>query len=289
MCNHLTGYGKLLMVCIPFFCFAKEKISTKDDYVTVAAEYCFTDPHLTETLSGNDAFLDSWAYIGLPGFRVLKKSVFSAIEIDLMTRHLYYAGDKLNENMLQRYGLFAGMTVIDYGKNRGTAMIGGGVASDFADVGKDAGYVHLIYDHRLLLTDKVIIGLGILFSYHFDSWRLPINLLPTVRWKVTDKTLVNIGWDNLEVKQLIIPRISLCGEIRYDLSFFRLKNKITYEFETVSAGGGFDYLLGHDFYLRVRYKGVFYKRESVKRNETLLDEDRSGKAHAIKIACVYTR
>ena len=156
----------------------------KDDYISAQLEQYVTRPADTAQFHGNTQFRNIWMYAGLPGFRIFKKNIFTALEYDAIFRDLYLGEKRLTAGAMQRFGLFAGISLIEKEQQTGSFMFGTGVATDFAAVGKDALYVHLIYDHRFTISDKLVLGLGILFSYNLGAWKkpTPVNLLPTIRW-----------------------------------------------------------------------------------------------------------
>lgn len=265
-----------------------DTLAIRDDVISASFEQFFSTPFHHDSLDAQPDFQDAWVYACLPGFKVLGKGAFCAIEIDLMNRAVDFRGERLNSSstLMQRYGAFAGVTIIDFGNQKGTFMIGPGVASDFGRSDPHVWYVQLIYDHRITISKRLKLGLGIEFQYHFDSWRMPINLLPTVEWQVTDKTVLRVAWDKLEVEQLLFSRLSLAGEVRYDLSFFRLRNSLSYELESWSAGGGLNFRVSRDWYVRLRYKEMLLHREDVRLAGTPIEDFNTSGGHSLKVSVV---
>jgi hypothetical protein len=265
-----------------------DTLSIRDDAVSVSVEQFFATPFHHDSLDAKPDFQDVWVYASLPGFRVLGKSVFCAAEMDLVNREIDFQGQRLNSSstVMQRYGVFAGATLIDFRNQKGTLMIEPGVASDFGRSDPHVWYVHLIYDHRITISNRLKLGLGILFQYHFDSWRPPVNLLATVQWQATDKTILRIAWDKLEIERSLFWRVSVVGEMRYDLSFFRLANRLTYELETWAAGGGFDVRVSRDWFVRLRYKEMLYHREDVRMAGTAIEDYNASRGRSAKVSLV---
>jgi hypothetical protein len=142
-------------------------------------------------------------------------------------------------------------------------MAGTGIASDFSSPGINDMYLHLIYEHRYRFSDSFALGLGILVMNNFGTWHFPFNLLPRLSWHITSRTHLRVAWDIVELKQFLSENLSVSAEARYDMSFFHINANIPYEFITVGAGGGFDMWLFRNFYVRVRYKELFYRNENV--------------------------
>jgi hypothetical protein len=229
------------------------------------------------------------AYAGFPSFRVFGRKVFISTEIDGMDRRIEYQTRRINGPAMTRLGLFTGLRAVKGNNHRGTFFVGTGLSSDFVSLHRDAAYVHFIYDHKIDVSRDFSFGLGILLMYNFDRWQKnpPVNLLPSLRWKLTPRTFVLSKWDNLEVKQFITERIAAVAEIRYDMSFFRLDDGYTVEFETVGAGGGVDIWISGDFYIRARYRENIYKNELLEKDGRILVDDVSSEGRGVKVVLVF--
>lgn len=256
----------VFQLCVSTWLFAATLHQPKNDYITVVAEQIFTQNPTSgaESLTSGSTMQNFWVYTALPGFTVLKKDVFTALECDIIIRELQYRGQTINNTVLQRYGAFGGITLLRNEKQSGSLLLGSGIATDFSDVSGDIFYFHLIYDHRIRVSDRLLLGMGALISYNMGRFKSPpLNLLPTVIWQPDAAVNVQIAWDNLEVRRLVTERIAAVAEIRYDLSFFHLQEHINYEFETVAIGGGLNLSLGKNWYLRLRYKELVFKDEHI--------------------------
>ncbi len=257
-------------------------------YLTASGEHYFGGNVSGDSLNADGTFQDLWIYAGLPSFTIAGKKVFSAVEADLLHRQITYNGAPLNgsPHLFHRYGIFAGVTLFTPPGQKGSFMVGPGIATDFSKVNDRIGYLHLIYDHRFTVSKKLTIGLGIVAQYHFDAWRVPLNLLPTLRWDINPQTKLAINWDNLQLSRRIFPRTLVVGELRYDLSFFRSRDRLSYELETVSAGGGFDVRLGKRSRLRIRYQELLMHREIIRKSgDALVDLD-GGRGRSVKLLLV---
>jgi hypothetical protein len=288
-CKRIFLYSIILVIWASRFQSASsDTLKMRDDYITASFEHYFSAPIHGDSLTADASFKNAWAYMGLPGFRVATKNVFSAIELDVVERAIAYGPQKLTgaRTIMQRYGVFTGMTIIDNPGNKGSVLAGAGVASDFSVRDPDIWYLHLIYDHRFILSENLTIGAGILFQYHFDAWRMPINLLPTIKWRIGPRTQFQVAWDNAQIKQYLFSRTTGVLELRYDLSFFRLRDKLSYELETVAAGMGADVHLGGNFFMRLRYKNLVYRREILRLGGTAIEDIIGGRGGTVKISFV---
>ncbi len=203
-----------------------------------------------------------WVYVGLPGFELLKRNIFVALEVDGVYRDLRYKGD-LGKPPMQRYGAFFGVGIVHTKAQDGSLLIGTGVASDFEKLTWDSRYFHFIYNHTMTLSENLTVGMGVLYSRNLGgNGRTPVNLLPTVKWKISPRTFVDVSWDNAEFRWYVVSRLALALNARYDMSFFRVgEQALAYQLETVGGGGGFDYQIIDDLFLKVRYKEILWGRE----------------------------
>jgi hypothetical protein len=281
------------LLLLPATVFASDLLSSRDQLVTVNAEQTFATAIVDDSLGADQAFQTFWAYVSLPGFRVLGKNVFTAIEVDLMNRSLDWGGKAITSGVMQRYGAFAGITLIETEKQRGSFLVGGGVASDFADVNARSAYCHLIYDHRFLISDRFTFGIGILVAYELGHWGnvfgMPVNLLPSLTWNIAPRTILKAAWDNLTFEQGIFARTSLFAELRYDLSFYQLERETRYGFQSVAACGGVNVRVAGNYFVRVRYKELLFKQDYLDRSghaEVLASD---GRGRAIGLSFVYAK
>jgi hypothetical protein len=260
----------------------------QDDLGTLQFETYWGASVSTDTLIRDEEFPTWWAYWTLPSFRIADRSVFAAIEMDGVNRSRRYQETE-PDALLLRYGLFGGISLLNTPRHRGSLLLGSGVASEASSLSSDDLYLHLIYDHRIVYSDRLTLGLGILFMNHFGRWRAPFNLLPYVNWRMSDRTRLRVAWDIIELRHVLNPRFSISAETRYDLSFFHLECDDSVEFETVGLGGGFDIWLLGDMYLRLRYKNLLLRRE-IRRISDQDDIDiRKYDGHALKLQVVYAK
>ncbi|MBD3390403.1 MAG: hypothetical protein GF418_00175 [Chitinivibrionales bacterium] len=263
----------------------------KYDYATFTVEHLMACGNDTPGFGAEKKFQAWWMFVSFPGLAVFGRDIYLAAEVDGMDRVWSYQGERLNRTPATRIGLFSGVSIFKRDKHRGTFFVGTGVASDFVSLHRDAAYVHLIYDHRFTISDRLSAGLGLLVMHNFDRWQRdpPVNLLPSLRWDISRTTFLRIAWDNLTIRQYVHGRVALVGELRYDFSFFRLDHNTTVEFETVAAGGGVDIWIAGDLYVRARYKELVYKNELVERDLDVLVDDTGMRGRAVKVLLVYAR
>lgn len=103
-------------------------------YLTVSGELYFGTNVAGDALKADGTFQDLWIYAGLPSFTVAGKKAFSAFESDLLHRRIAHEGEALNESphLFHRYGMFAGITLFTPPGQKGSFMVGPGIATEFS-------------------------------------------------------------------------------------------------------------------------------------------------------------
>lgn len=259
----------------------------ENDLVTIQYEHYFGTPFVADSIHAPSAFPAWWLYATLPGFRIFSKKVFWAVELDGMVRDIREGNASLSDSPFQRYGLFAGVTLIEQSGHTGSFLAGAGVAGELPRPGLADRYVHLIYEHRYRLSRDLTVGLGILAMNNFGEWQVPFNLLPYLSWHISNRQRFRIAWDVLEFKQFFTERISASAEVRYDMSFFRIDSRASYELATVAVGGGPDIWLFRHCYLRLRYKELLYRGENVTLSGNAVHESGRQRGRSLKVQIVY--
>lgn len=256
------------------------ELDERDDYSAVSVmtlQGVTSDSIMNKSSDHIELF---WVYSTLPSISIGKKSFYLAIEAELFHRQLNLNGFAQERPTLQRYGLFGGVPVIEGGKSTGSVFLGLGLASDFTTLSSKDLYWQIIYDHRVTLSPKLTIGMGILYSHTLGAPKKssPVNLLPTLRWRMHDRLKLSMNWDNLEFRYFLTERIALVGEGRYDMSWFHCRD-FAYQREDVSAGGGIDIKIAKSLFLRGRaYRGL-YSREIIwnkEREDIYVPDDGAG-------------
>lgn len=234
-------------------------------YSTINIEEQFYKYDSNNQFRGDDYSDAFWFYTSLPSIKIGKKKIFTAIEIDMLNKDFYLNDLKINYSYFQRYGLFTGLSLLSNKKYKSVFYIGGGIASDFYSLDSKCGYIQFIYDNHWILNSKLTLGIGILISYNSGSWKdpNPINFLPTLKWNPTSKLNIQINWDNFRVRRYLTKDITGILEVRYDMSFFRTSSNYTLYIENVGASTGLDVHLFSNFFLRLRYKEIFYSNDYI--------------------------
>lgn len=263
----------------------------RDDYRTFAVSTS-QGIDADSLLEGSGSTLESyWFYTTLPAPSVAGRSLYLALEGELFHRDISFNNYENRRSLYQRYGFFAGYPLLKNGTQSGTLFAGVGVASDFSSLSKRDLYWQLIYDHRIVLSNDLTVGLGILYSYLHGAPKrtFAINILPTLRWRVHDRVKLSVNWDNIECKLYVKSRVAFVAEGRYDLSWYDLA-KVSYLNETVSAGGGLDVKLGSDLYMRGRVLKNLYQREILwDDNSEWIVPSKGGSGLTLRVMLTYVR
>lgn len=282
---------RIMFLCILVTCLSATSIDERDDYSSfsiTSQQGVHTDASLNGSSNTAEAY---WLYTTVPAFSIGDKSLYVAVEAELYHRELTFQGIDNGKSLFQRYGIFAGYPILKNGKQSGNLFAGLGVASDFTILSKRDLYWQLIYDHRVTISDRLTVGLGLLYSYTHGGPKktTAINLLPTLRWRVHDRIKLSVNWDNLECKVYVHPKVALVGEGRYDMSWFDMED-YSYQSETVTAGGGVDIKVASSIYARVRLLKNLYQREILWSDDTewILTPDEVG-GYAMRLLFTYVK
>jgi len=216
-------------------------------------------------LGGEDANTSLlWAYISLPGFNKKNISFFPALEIEFMEKNIYRDDALLHEGPLGRIGVPLGFTLINKTHHRGVVILGPGIATASSDVSSDIFYMHVIYEHRFFISKTFEWGLGIALSFNNGYVKdPPVNLLPYLRWNLTPRLAIRANWDNVHITTQLTDRASLFAQVRYDMSFFLLRENWRYQFENVSAGAGGEFQLLKHWFMSADLRYLLYRNERV--------------------------
>jgi hypothetical protein len=84
-----------------------------------------------------------------------------------------------------------------------------------------------------------------------------------VEWKLGERTKLKWDADYLEVRRFLSPGLCFTAGVRFNLEFFALKDDASYEYDTMGLEMGFQYALGANTYLRLKYKELVWGREEV--------------------------
>lgn len=239
------------------------------DYANFTVEQSFYTSTSSNEFTASPESEAIWVYSSLPSIKILKRKIFSSIEIDILNRNIFLNSKRINEGVFNRYGISIGTSIINNNRHKSGLFISGGIATDFPTVEKGSEYFHLIYNHKVHISPKLAIGLGLLLSYNAGSWKDPyfINLLPILRWSLTSNLDLNINWDNIQFRKTLSNQIVGVLEARYDMSFFKTSNSFSCYFEEVGIGGGLDVRITKSIYMRLRYKEIIYSNKYIKNSD----------------------
>jgi hypothetical protein len=238
-------------------------------------------------LSNASAFPAAWLYSSLPSVHLASHPFFGAFEAEVMPRAIKYQGGQLSHGILQRYGLFAGYTPFESETNKGTMMVGGGVASDMHSLDRHDGYLIFIYDHRFTVSENLKWGIGIEYRWLLGRWDRQPYLLFDLDWRITPTTRLHAAWSVIELKQYLIPRLALCAGARYAISYFGLDNQARSIFETVSLTAGTDVSFTANWLIRLRFDKYLMKNETINMPATGPIKSSDPLGMAVRMELVY--
>ena len=187
---------------------------------------------------------------------------FGSFKSTLMDRDIRYAGAKVNDGVLERFWQSFGATWPGGGEGQSNMALGGvGINSDFADVGLFDFNTEWIYCHFWTVSPAFNWGLGLDVQQYFRKAQ-PYPLI-FVDWKVGDRTKLKWDADFLEMRRFLTNRLAFTAGVRFNLEFFALKGDATYEYNSAGLETGFQYAVGGDCYVRLKYKELVWGEEEV--------------------------
>jgi hypothetical protein len=80
---------------------------------------------------------------------------------------------------------------------------------------------------------------------------------------VGDRTKLKWDADFLEVRRFLNPLLCFTAGVRFNLEFFALKNDADYEYNSMGLETGFQYAVGADIYVRIKYKELVWGRQTL--------------------------
>jgi hypothetical protein len=199
--------------------------------------------------------------LAFPAGKIGNTEFFGELKSTLMDRDIEYQGAHLNDGVLQRYWLSGGATWD--GRNGQSSLVLGavGVNSDFADMGLMDFNTEWLYAHFWTLSPSFNWGLGLDVQQYFHK-AMPYPLI-FIEWKVGDRTKFKWDADYVEVRRFLSPGLCFTAGVRFNLEFFALKDDASYEYDTMGLETGFQYAVGANTYLRLKYKELVWGREEV--------------------------
>jgi hypothetical protein len=283
-----------LAVC-PANAFSAESVITPQvDYALITYDQHVATPAGSDILtSANESFPAFYGFCGIPTPRIAQRLTVFAVEANVVVHTLMLNTEKINNPVLQRYGIFFGGELLNRKIHELYLFALAGAATDFENPGRDALYFQPIIDWHINVMNGLTIGVGAQFSYNFDRWTRPFGLpfapLLTVIWQAGPKTTVRFSWDNLLLRQYIGRRVCAAAEVKYFIRWFRLDDNWTYEFENITAGAGPDIRIADDIYLRLRGFCNLTARETILHGNDIIETADSRRGWGVRAAVAYSK
>lgn len=200
--------------------------------------------------------------LSFPAGKVGGTQFFGSFKSTLMDRDIVYAGNKVNDGVLERFWQSFGATWPGGGEGQSNMALGGvGINTDFADVGLFDFNTEWIYCHFWTVSPSFNWGLGLDVQQYFRKAQ-PYPLI-FVDWKLGDRTKLKWDADFLEMRRFLSNRLAFTAGVRFNLEFFALKGDATYEYNSAGLETGFQYAVGGDCYVRLKYKELVWGEEEV--------------------------
>ena len=200
--------------------------------------------------------------LSFPAGKFGDHQLFGSFKSTLMDQDIVYRDSLiLNEGMLKRFWLSGGDSWKHAGGRSSMFLLGVGVNSDFADLGPKDFNTEWIYSHFWTVSPDFNWGLGLDIQQYFGKYE-PYPLI-FVEWKAGDRTKVKWDADYLEVRRFLNPWLCFTAGVRFNLEFFALKNDADYEYNTAGLEMGFNYAVGNDLYVRLKYKELVWGSQTL--------------------------
>jgi hypothetical protein len=188
--------------------------------------------------------------------------LFGSFKSTLMDRDIVYRDSLLlNDGMLKRFWLSGGDSWSGADGQSSMALVGVGVNSDFADLGMKDFNTEWIYAHFWTVSPSFNWGLGLDVQQYFDKYE-PYPLI-FAEWRATDRMKLKWDADFLEMRRFLSPWLCFTAGIRFNLEFFALKQDADYEYNTMGLETGFQYAVGGNCYVRIKYKELVWGRQTL--------------------------
>ena len=199
--------------------------------------------------------------LSFPAGKIGNTEFFGEMKSTLMDRDIVYKGAKLNDGVLQRYWLSGGASW--NGRDGQSSLVMGavGINSDFAELGLMDFNTEWIYSHFWTLSTAFNWGVGLDVQQYFHK-AVPYPLI-FIEWRMSDRTKLKWDADYVEVRRFLSPGLCFTAGVRFNLEFFALKDDASYEYDTMGLETGFQYAIGANTYLRLKYKELVWGTEEV--------------------------
>jgi hypothetical protein len=199
--------------------------------------------------------------LAFPAGKIGETQFFGQFKSTLMDRDIVYAGTRLNDGVLERFWLSGGASWPGKEGQSSVALVGLGLNSDFADLGLMDFNTEWIYSHFWTVSPAFNWGLGLDVQQYFHK-AVPYPLI-FIEWKANERTKFKWDADYLEMRRFLSPRLCFTAGVRFNLEFFALKDDATYEYDTMGLETGFQYAVGANTYLRLKYKELVWGEEEI--------------------------
>lgn len=199
--------------------------------------------------------------LAFPAGKLGEADFFGQFKSTLMDRDIVYAGTQLNEGVLERYWLSGGATWPGRPGQSSVALMGVGLNSDFADLGLMDFNTEWIYSHFWTVSPDFNWGLGLDVQQYFHK-AVPYPLV-FIEWKANERTKFKWDADYIEMRRFLSPGLCFTAGVRFNLEFFALKDDASYEYDTMGLESGFQYSVGANTYIRLKYKELVWGEEEV--------------------------
>lgn len=213
--------------------------------------------------------------------------LFGSFKSTLMDRDIVdKSGVLRNDGVLERFWQSFGATWPGPGSDQSNmALVGVGVNSDFADLGLFDFNTEWIYCHFWNVSPSFNWGLGLDVQQYFRKAQ-PYPLI-FVDWKVGERTRLKWDADYLEMRRFLTSRLAFTAGVRFNLEFFALRDDGTYEYNSAGLETGFQYAVGGDWYVRLKYKELVWGEEEVGLPDGSLQSARLDAGRSLRLNFAY--
>lgn len=220
----------------------------------------FSGPAVAE--AGENRLWRMAGQLTFPAGKFGDHQIFGTFKSTLMDQDIVYRDTlTLNHGILKRFWLSGGDSWKHAGGRSSMYLVGVGVNSDFADLGSKDFNTEWIYSHFWTVSPTFNWGLGLDIQQYFGKYE-PYPLI-FAEWTVGDRTKLKWDADYLEVRRFFNSRLCLTAGVRFNLEFFALKNDADYEYNSAGLELGFNYAVGNDIYVRLKYKELVWGRQTL--------------------------
>lgn len=200
--------------------------------------------------------------LSFPAGKFGNKQFFGSFKSTLIDRDIVYDDTlKLNDGMLKRFWQSGGMIWPNGNGQSNCLLVGLGVNSDFADLSLVDFNTEWIYSHTWQPRPVFSWGLGISVQQKLNK-AVPYPLF-FVDWKAGEKTRFKWDADYLEMRRFLSPWLCFTAGVRFNLEFFALADEAEYEYNSMGLETGFQYAVGGNMYVRLKYKELVWGSETL--------------------------